>query len=68
MFNRKAALECHYTEGGRIYCTVRNTELDVDHCFSCPRMLDATEGKDGKLVLRCAKDVERGPGSGWDGQ
>ena len=67
MFNRMAALECHAT-GGRIYCTVRNTELDVDHCFSCPRLLNVAEGKDGKLVVRCAKDVGEGPGCGWDGR
>lgn len=62
MFNRKAELECHYAEGGRIYCTVRRTELDVDHCFSCPHLLEATKAEDGNLVLRCTKGVDPRPG------
>lgn len=67
MFNRKAPA-CHYTDGGRIYCAARKTDLDAEHCLACPQLLDARQDKDGVVVIRCTGAAPPDPDTEGHGQ
>jgi hypothetical protein len=55
-FFKKAAADCHYTDGGSIYCPRRRGDVDVEHCFGCSRLVDMRDN--GTILeIRCTGSV-----------
>ena len=41
-------------EHGRVFCPVRQTDVDVDTCYGCPRLEGLWEGRPGTVTeIRC---------------
>jgi hypothetical protein len=53
MFNFfKSEADCHYTDGGSIYCPTRKADVEVDLCLGCARLVDARKDN-GIVEIRC---------------
>jgi hypothetical protein len=58
----KTRIDTLVAERGRVACSTRVGDTDIDICFECPQVREIVQGDDG-TVVRCAP--ERRKHDGW---
>lgn len=65
MFNLfKSIADSHYAEGGHVYCPVRKSDLEIDNCLVCRRLLAVEKDKGRVRAIRCTGSAPIAPEAG----
>jgi len=51
--------EMHFVDNGRVYCRVREADVEIDHCMCC-RSLSESNLDANPPYVRCAPEVPLG--------
>lgn len=60
----KFLADSHYAESGHVYCPVRKSDLEIDNCFGCRRLLEVEKDKGRVRAIRCSGSASVAPEAG----